>query len=395
MPINDPIAWWRLDDGSGTIAVDSSGNGYDLVLSNDPVWVEDGQIAGGLRFVSASSQKGETSAPALLDALQGSSEFTVSFWARAAAYQAFAGAFAIRDGVDANSGLLLIYPFDVEGGGNGVRVFWNNASIIDQDVGAAAVDELNFYCFLSRSATDHEMFVNNVSVGTSGTAKSLKASLSHVTIGGWNGGQFFSGDMDDVRIYNRALTNDEVAQLFAFDGTEPSAPEFVSGDVAGSGLKRRQLRQLSYWWRSYFDQWLDELESKERLLREKKRREREAKERAEQDARSLAWLAEQRERRRLEALAEAERQRKLDEMFTRQMATIQAAKDAEREQDEAKIAASLQRVRDKEAALRDREEEEETDRMRGIVRNRRNRFEKRFETAITLLRRGGWRAKVN
>jgi hypothetical protein len=46
------VAWWKLDDGSGDIAVDSSGNGYDGRLNNmdDSDWVE-----GALEFDGSDS----------------------------------------------------------------------------------------------------------------------------------------------------------------------------------------------------------------------------------------------------------------------------------------------------------------------------------------------------
>ena len=45
----DLVGWWKLDDGSGTVAIDSSGNGYDGTLLGDPQWVA-GQIGGALQF---------------------------------------------------------------------------------------------------------------------------------------------------------------------------------------------------------------------------------------------------------------------------------------------------------------------------------------------------------
>ena len=39
------VGWWKLDDGSGTIAFDSSGNGNDGTLEGNPQWVE-GQLGG-------------------------------------------------------------------------------------------------------------------------------------------------------------------------------------------------------------------------------------------------------------------------------------------------------------------------------------------------------------
>lgn len=212
-----PLAWWRFEDGSGETAVDLSGNGYDLTLANTPTWIA-GHIGGALNFASASSEKGSTDAAGLLASLQGLSAFTVAFWARAAGYQAQGPGISIHNDVDANS-LFLFYPYDTNGG-NGVRIFYNGAAIIDQNAepNEAPLDEWNHFAFVSRSATDHEAFVNNASAGTSSTSKSLAATLSDVTIGAWNDSQFFNGDIDEVLVIGRALSAGELTQLYQWAG---------------------------------------------------------------------------------------------------------------------------------------------------------------------------------
>ena len=45
----DLVGWWRLDDGSGTTAIDSSGNGNDGTLTGDPKWVA-GKVGGALEM---------------------------------------------------------------------------------------------------------------------------------------------------------------------------------------------------------------------------------------------------------------------------------------------------------------------------------------------------------
>lgn len=51
IPEIDPtlIGWWRFDEGSGTIAYDSSGNGNDGMFVGDPQWVA-GKWGGALDF---------------------------------------------------------------------------------------------------------------------------------------------------------------------------------------------------------------------------------------------------------------------------------------------------------------------------------------------------------
>lgn len=45
----DLIGLWRLDEGAGTTAYDSSGNGHDGILIGDPTWTA-GKIGGALEF---------------------------------------------------------------------------------------------------------------------------------------------------------------------------------------------------------------------------------------------------------------------------------------------------------------------------------------------------------
>lgn len=49
---NGLVGWWHLDEGEGTTAYDSSGNGNDGTLINNPTWVE-GKVAGGTEEIIA------------------------------------------------------------------------------------------------------------------------------------------------------------------------------------------------------------------------------------------------------------------------------------------------------------------------------------------------------
>ena len=48
--------WWKLDDASGTVAVDSSGNGNDGALQGNGTWIEgvlDGAWQGDVKRIYA------------------------------------------------------------------------------------------------------------------------------------------------------------------------------------------------------------------------------------------------------------------------------------------------------------------------------------------------------
>ena len=44
------VGWWRFDDGTGTTAADSSGNGNDGTLMGSLTWTTDGKMGGALQF---------------------------------------------------------------------------------------------------------------------------------------------------------------------------------------------------------------------------------------------------------------------------------------------------------------------------------------------------------
>jgi hypothetical protein len=59
-PVNVPttnglVGWWKFDDGSGTSAVDSSGNGNTGTLVNSPAWTTAGYYNGALGFPNGSA----------------------------------------------------------------------------------------------------------------------------------------------------------------------------------------------------------------------------------------------------------------------------------------------------------------------------------------------------
>ncbi|MBT4174320.1 hypothetical protein HOC80_03940 [archaeon] len=147
-----------------------------------------------------------------ITALQSASSFTVSFWAWDDDYSANACAFAIRDGTDA-SNLFSFYPYE-SFGGNGVRIWYDGVSLINED--DATRTGWNHFVFVSRNATDHELYVNGVSEGTSSTSKDLPASIDNVYLGMWYTGsdQYFDGFLDEFVLLDYGLTDEEVSQLY-------------------------------------------------------------------------------------------------------------------------------------------------------------------------------------
>ncbi len=50
----DLVGWWRFDEGPGTTAYDSIGDGNDASFEGPPAWVEDGKFGKAVRFNGSS-----------------------------------------------------------------------------------------------------------------------------------------------------------------------------------------------------------------------------------------------------------------------------------------------------------------------------------------------------
>ena len=91
------------------------------------------------------------------------------------------------------------------------------------NAGAPAANTWNLFTFVSRSATDHELYINGTSVAVSSVSKVLPATTPDVSIGRWNN-QYFLGIIDDVRIYNRALSAGEIKALYNVGAVKYAPP---------------------------------------------------------------------------------------------------------------------------------------------------------------------------
>jgi hypothetical protein len=69
------IAYWTLDDGSGTTAADSVG-GFDGTLQGDPVWEANGKVGGALVF----DGDGDYVQTTLMSELHTGENFTIAAW---------------------------------------------------------------------------------------------------------------------------------------------------------------------------------------------------------------------------------------------------------------------------------------------------------------------------
>jgi len=252
-------AWWDFDDGEGQVAADLSGNGNDGTLGNssgeddsDPAWV-DGISGKALRF-DGTDDYVDCGTDTVFDLGYG---VTFSAWIKKEAGGGFGG--NGFDGIIAtdeiygesgytgyNFGLHRIendkYVFGIEyGDGAGERKSLKTES--------GTIDTKLWYHVVGvcKGSNDMSLYLNGEAVAGSysGSGGEIDWNENSCIIGVSWATYHFKGSIDDVRIYNTALTADEVAVLYQLHSGKANlsaAWDFDEGygqalhDLTGNGL---------------------------------------------------------------------------------------------------------------------------------------------------------------
>jgi len=209
-PSTEPIAHWPLDETSGPTAQDVEG-GHDGDLTSGPVWMP-GHIDGGLSFDGTDDYVNVPHQDTL--SLQ---TFTISAWVNPAQLNGYR--IVLSKGTAANLnyylgtnnseisfGFLNVgvwTEFNTSGAGLATGDWYHLAGTFDDTIGEAKI------------------YLNGALLFTDTTTASPPACTDDLMIGTTVFNEFWSGLLDDVRIYNRVLGGSEVADLYS-DGAPPA-----------------------------------------------------------------------------------------------------------------------------------------------------------------------------
>jgi hypothetical protein len=224
---NGLVGYWRMDaaDVFGTTLADRSGSGINGTLAN--VSTVRGAVA------QAGSFNGTTSKVSFSNGgffNFGSNNFTICFGlslgstaAQASAVSSvFSANYAIDFAVNSdNAGTLYPggYTFLVSQNTGATGIYFNNTNNV------IPIGKWTHVCTMRTSATTLNVYRNGIADTPTATGGTFSGSIvpwtylelgNRADIGGW----FMNGLLDDVRIYNRALSSAEVSDIYA---------SFVSG----------------------------------------------------------------------------------------------------------------------------------------------------------------------
>ncbi len=203
------VAHWTFDETTGTVAQDSSGNGLDGTLVGGPQWVP-GRIDGALQFDGSNDYVRAPHIP--FD----NRSFTIAMWVNPVLHTDQQVVFAQHQAGSTDLSLHFRLGGPGIGGGNvplrGVRMaFYAN----DLDTAGGIIQDNTWYhitFWYDFENQNRKIYVNGVQEAQ-GAATPYLGTSGDTRIGQWNNNQWFRGIIDEVRIYNKALSQAEVASL--------------------------------------------------------------------------------------------------------------------------------------------------------------------------------------
>ncbi|MFN7453528.1 MAG: LamG-like jellyroll fold domain-containing protein [Pseudobdellovibrionaceae bacterium] len=203
-----PLAYWRLDDVSGAaVAVDGGVNGTP---AGTMTYSQSGTLAATNDGRSSILFNGTTGHFSMNNNFEGSADFTVSAWVRPTTVT------GLRPIVSKmlTSGFFNGYSLELNGTSARFRLI-NSANTTHQAVGSTVLAINNWYHIVGvrdSAAGRVRIYVNGVLDGTGALAGTAATTAGTFYIAR-NNANYFQGQIDEVAVYNYALTDPQVASI--------------------------------------------------------------------------------------------------------------------------------------------------------------------------------------
>ena len=186
--------------GSGNQWNDLSGNNNTGTLQNSPTFSTSN---GGILTFNGSNQYVSFSSPSNIPI--GNSNYTISVWFNASSLgqNGFVGWGNYGSGNQVNALRLSATGF--------VHYWWANDLSVN-----TALSINTWYNVVARfDGTNRQLWLNNVLIGsdTPGSSHNVP-NANNLTIGTTNVNEYFNGKISNVEIYNRAISDSEIAELY-------------------------------------------------------------------------------------------------------------------------------------------------------------------------------------
>lgn len=203
-----PVAHWTMDDAAGLIATDDEG-GHDGALLNGPVWIS-GRVDGALEFDGVDDYVEVPHSEALSIA----GKITLCAWIRKSSNSGWD--VVLSKGTTGNNHSYAIQAFNSQ-----IAFSYNDGTNRDHFVSFIMLRNTWYHVAATfDETTDSVKFYINGTLRQSFTSTgTLKANTEPLRIGRCVDAYYWHGMIDDVRVYDRVLTGEQIANIHA--GLEP------------------------------------------------------------------------------------------------------------------------------------------------------------------------------
>jgi hypothetical protein len=201
------VAYWPFDEGSGTTAFDMSGNGNDGVLEGGAQWVAQGRLGGAIEFDGST---GLVRAPFIPF---NERSFTVAMWVNPDLVKSEQVIFSQRDeDGDAQNRRMHFRIYGPDSGD--VRMgFYANDLNSAEFIDSGTWYHLTFwYDFESRT---RRIYIDGVLSREQTDVNPYLGNAGDTVMGAFTHEEYFRGIIDDVQVYDRPLTDDQIVNIMS------------------------------------------------------------------------------------------------------------------------------------------------------------------------------------
>ena len=253
-----PDGHWKLDETSGTTAVDSSSRGYDGTYMNTPTLGGAGVFGNAAEFDGVN----EHVEVASLTSLDNPKAITAACWAKSgtATWSDYGMLISKRNQfiISPTPGTMMLTWYVIDDGGVSQTLAYNLGAIPGFDL----QDWHHYACTYDPDLGIQAMYVDGVLINSISRTFTINSDTGSLFIGrddGWS--RYLDGMIDDVRVYTYALNAAEIALLaddsglvahwkldettgtvavdsstFGNDGTWVASPSWSTSGVLGGAL---------------------------------------------------------------------------------------------------------------------------------------------------------------
>jgi len=204
------VGYWSFDEGSGSTAYDASGNGNDGTLIHDPKWTQ-GKSGSALQFDGTDDYVdcGNDESLNITDAI------TIEAWIKPTTWASYRYPVSKKKDTTGYS----LQTGDVSTSGLQFRIYIGGAAYLAE---TNILPPLNQYSHIigTYDGSRVRIYMNGIeqTIGRD-VIGSIDITTNPLTIGCYSSGTcHFNGIIDEVRIYNRALSAEEVRYHYNHGG---------------------------------------------------------------------------------------------------------------------------------------------------------------------------------